>query len=570
MNNIRHLLFSVACIIALICSCDITQEREVPVESVSLSQPIAELLVGESIQLIAIISPKQATDQTVIWASSKPSVAIVSDDGIVTALTEGESTILANAGGKSASCIVTVTSSSSSDVSVTGVALDKTSLTLVVGEEATLKATVKPDNAPNKEVTWVSDKTSVATVDGNGKVSAKAVGEANITVLTKIGGKRAVCNVTVTAESVKVTGISLNKSSMTIEVGETQSLVATITPSNATNKKVNWVCNDPTVASVDENGNVTGKGLGNATIIATTVDGGKKATCSVKVTSSSSNVAVTGVSLDKTSLTLSVGESVTLNATVKPDNASNKQVSWSSSATGIATVDGNGTVTAKATGSANITVTTKDGGLTASCVVTVSFLEPEAVDLGLSVKWASFNVGATMPEEYGEYYAWGETKPKENYNWSTYKWCNGDYNKLTKYCTNSSYWDSPKPMDNKTTLDIEDDAAHVNWGGGWRIPTDEEWWELIKECTSTWTTQNGVNGRLVSSKTNSNSIFLPAAGYRGDNLYGAGSYGRYWSSFLGTGYTSDAWYFIFFSNPSAGGISPRYYGFSVRPVCPKE
>ena len=372
MNKSIPLLFSAICIIASLYSCDKTQEKEIPVESISLSQPVAELLVGESIHLMAIVLPKQATDQTVIWASSKPSVAIVSESGIVTAIAEGQSTIIANAGGRSASCLVTVTSSSSSTASVTSVTLDKTSLTLLVGEEATLKATVKPSDAPNKDVTWVSDKTSVATVDGNGKVSAKAVGEANITVLTKVGGKKAVCNVIVTAKNVKVTGISLNKTSLSLEIGETQALVANITPSNATNKKVNWLSNDSSVASVDENGNVTGKGLGSATIIATTADGGKKATCSVKVTASTSSVAVTGVNLDKTSLSLAVGESATLTATVKPDNASNKQVSWSSSATGIASVDSNGTVTAKAEGSAKITVTTKDGNKKASCTVTVN------------------------------------------------------------------------------------------------------------------------------------------------------------------------------------------------------
>ena len=366
MCKTLSLLFSTVCIIALLCSCDKTREKEIPVETVSLSQPMAEMLVGESIQLIAIITPKQATDQTVIWASSKPSVAIVSDNGIVTAISGGQSTIIANTGGKSASCLVTVTSSSGpSDSPVTSVTLDKTSLTLLVGEEATLKATVKPSDAPNKEVAWISGNTAIATVDGNGKVSAKSVGETNITVLTKVGGKKAVCNVIVTAEKVKVTGISLNTNSLSLAVGETQTLVATITPSNASNKKVNWLSNDSSVASVDETGKVTGKGVGNATIIATTAEGGKKATCSVKV-------AVTGVSLDRTSVNLSVGESATLMATVTPSNASNKEVTWSSDKTSVATVDTRGNVTAKNNGTARITVTTNDGGKKAYCTVTVN------------------------------------------------------------------------------------------------------------------------------------------------------------------------------------------------------
>ena len=141
------------------------------------------------------------------------------------------------------------------------------------------------------------------------------------------------------------------------------------------------------------------------------------------------------------------------------------------------------------------------------------------VDLGLSVKWATCNVGANSPEEYGDYFAWGETKPKDSYKWSTYKWCNGSKDKLTKYCKESYYG----RVDNKTVLDLVDDAAHVNLGGAWRMPTKEEIRELKDNCTWTWTTQNGVNGYLVTSKKNDNSIFLPAAGYRsGSDLEYAG------------------------------------------------
>ena len=155
----------------------------------------------------------------------------------------------------------------------------------------------------------------------------------------------------------------------------------------------------------------------------------------------------------------------------------------------------------------------------------------EYVDLGLSVKWATCNVGATKPEEYGDYFAWGETQPKSNYDWSTYKYCNGSYKTLTKYNNSSSYG----TVDNKTTLDLSDDAARANWGGSWRMPTRAEQDELRNNCTWTWTTQNGVNGYKVTSKSNGNSIFLPAAGYRDDSsLNNAGSTGYYWSSSLYT------------------------------------
>ena len=144
--------------------------------------------------------------------------------------------------------------------------------------------------------------------------------------------------------------------------------------------------------------------------------------------------------------------------------------------------------------------------------------------MGLSVKWADRNVGASKPEEYGDYFAWGETEPKSTYSWSTYKWCNGSETTLTKYNTNSSYG----TVDNKTILDLSDDAARANWGGSWRMPTDAELTELREQCTWTWTTQNGVNGYKVTSKSNGNSIFLLAAGFRHNSgLYSAGSYGYY-------------------------------------------
>ena len=188
------------------------------------------------------------------------------------------------------------------------------------------------------------------------------------------------------------------------------------------------------------------------------------------------------------------------------------------------------------------------------------------VDLGLSVKWATCNVGATTPEGYGDYFAWGETSPKTTYDWSTYKYSNGTYDSMTKYCTQSSYG----TVDNKTTLELTDDAARVNWGGSWRMPTEAEQNELrdTNNCTWTWTTQNGVNGHKVTSKKNGNSIFLPAAGYRNNSyLNFAGSYGYYWSSSLSTSSSFSAYLVYFYSDNVFWNYYDRYYGFSVRAVC---
>ena len=188
------------------------------------------------------------------------------------------------------------------------------------------------------------------------------------------------------------------------------------------------------------------------------------------------------------------------------------------------------------------------------------------VDLGLSVKWATCNVGATSPEEYGEYFAWGETTPKTTYDWSTYKYCNGTSDSMTKYCTSSNYG----TVDNKTVLEFSDDAARVNWGGSWRMPTKAEYEELIdtNNCTWKWTTQNGVNGYKVTSKKNGNSIFFPAAGFRGSSyLNFAGSYGYCWSSSLITGDSYYAYYLNFDSSYVDWSIYDRCYGQSVRAVC---
>ena len=189
------------------------------------------------------------------------------------------------------------------------------------------------------------------------------------------------------------------------------------------------------------------------------------------------------------------------------------------------------------------------------------------VDLGLpsGTKWATTNVGASSPEGYGNYYAWGETTTKSTYNWSNYKWCNGGPSSMTKYCTSSSYG----TVDNKTTLDLSDDAAYVNWGSSWRMPTKAEQDELrnANYTTWTWTTQNGVNGYKVTSKTNGNSIFLPAAGCRNDSILSlAGSYGYYWSGSLNTSSLSYAYHLYCSSSGVDWSSYNRYYGRSVRAV----
>ena len=190
------------------------------------------------------------------------------------------------------------------------------------------------------------------------------------------------------------------------------------------------------------------------------------------------------------------------------------------------------------------------------------------VDLGLpsGLLWATCNVGADKPEDYGNYYAWGETTTKSTYNWSTYKWCNGNWNNLTKYNTESDYG----TVDNNTVLDPEDDAARANWGGDWRMPTYDELKELKDRCTWTWRTQGVKSGYRVTGP-NGKSIFLPAAGHYCDgSLYLEGGYGNYLSSSLRTDHPSFAYGLVFDSGRVYMSDGGRYYGQSVRPVCPSQ
>lgn len=190
-------------------------------------------------------------------------------------------------------------------------------------------------------------------------------------------------------------------------------------------------------------------------------------------------------------------------------------------------------------------------------------VEREAVDLGLSVKWATCNVGASSPEEYGSYYAWGETEEKSDYSGITYKLCNGSGASLTKYCTQKDYG----IVDNKTVLEYEDDVVHVNWGGNWRMPTSYEFEELLDECTWVWTAQKGVNGYIVIGP-NGNRIFLPAAGYRsGVDLIDERRFACYWSKTLSKNRTYRALELFFHDDGCAlGDGSDRYLGFTIRPV----
>ena len=345
-------------VLAIVClwACEKTPE-EIPVSSVTLSQPTAEMLIGETLQLQVSISPSNATDKTVIWGSSKQSVATISNTGLVSAIAEGSSTITATAGGKSATCSIVV---SKRVIEVTSIELNKNVLSLVEGDSETLIATVKPDDATDKTVSWSSSDDGIVSVDQAGKVTAIKGGEATITA--SAGDKSAKCVVTVT---VPVESVSLDRTNITLEEEQSTTLVATVKPDDATDKSLLWSSSSDSIAKVDQDGKVTAVKEGSATITAKAGD--KEATC--KVTVQKKVIAVESVTLDRTSATLEEGQSITLVATVKPDNASDKTVTWSSSDDVIASVDQNGKVTAIKVGS--VTITAKAGEKQADCKITV-------------------------------------------------------------------------------------------------------------------------------------------------------------------------------------------------------
>lgn len=262
-------------------------------------------------------------------------------------------------------------------IAVQSVSLSPKELTLTEGENAQLTINIVPSNASIKDVTWESSLTSVATVSSSGNIKAISSGTATITVTTEDGEKIATCVVTVTPTVISVTDVSLDYSSLTITEGDSQTLTATVSPSNASDKSVTWSSSNTSVATVSSAGVVTGMTAGNATITVKTTDGEKIATCAVTV--KARTIPVTGVSLDKTSLTMTEGDTQTLTATITPFNATDQSVTWSSSNTLVATVSPLGVVAAKAAGYATITVKTNDGGKTADCSITIRAREENIV-----------------------------------------------------------------------------------------------------------------------------------------------------------------------------------------------
>lgn len=370
-----------------------------------------------------------------------------------------------------------------------------------------------------------------------------------------------------TTDYYHVQEIRIDPSSISIVVSKTAQLLYELWPENATYREVSWTSKNPSIATINEHGLVTAVSEGEATIVATSKDEGKTAECKVTVTPW---IHPTSVTLDKTEIDIAPGYRSTLIATVYPEKATDKTITWSSDNTSTVTVSNTGVINAISEGVANVIATTNDGGIQAKCVVTVDnnaapVAGGSAVDLGLSVYWSDVNLGAETPGELGDYYAWGEIGPKDEYDFDNYQWYrNGNWKDVSKYCISWGYG----TVDNKTVLEPEDDAATMNWGVNWRTPTADEFKELQNGCNIQYTS----SGWKFTSKKNGNYIFLPKGGYYDSSGLKDINELRYWSSSLSD--TELSYNAIALYSSTTGSFllyrySTRNEGYQIRPVMVK-
>ena len=357
-----------------ICKVTVTPKL---VTSIKLDDEELTIVRTHTRQLTATVLPEDADDRSVVWSSGNEEVATVDDTGLVTALKVGEASITATANdgsGVSATCVVTVTPKLAESIS-----LNETELTLERTATAQLTATVLPETTDDRSVTWSSDNTAVAKVDEYGMVTAVGLGETTIIATTNDGTEiTAICKVTVTPKLVEQ--ISLSKDKLSLENGTSAQLTVTVLPQDADDSSVTWTSNNTMVATVDATGRVSAVGVGTAVITATTNDGSN---LSVSCTVTVSPKKVVFISLDKTNLTLGIDENALLTATVLPEDAGDRSVTWTSSDENVATVNSNGVVTAVGVGEADITA--NDGsGVTATCHITVLPIMVESITLNRS------------------------------------------------------------------------------------------------------------------------------------------------------------------------------------------
>ena len=463
---------------------------------------------------------------------------------------------------------------------LTGISIDPEKVEIAVGKTSILSVLAVPDNARIRDVQWSSSNPNLVTVSEDGVLTASPINQGNAVITARCGDKEAYCDVRVVVP-VQMFGFYESIQSKSMSVGEEFSWGVVYMPVAATDHDIVFENSDPSVAELTQDAHdptqfkVKAKKLGNTTITAKC--GGKETKMLICV----DEVKATKVTITPASVALTPLDTKQLTATVEPSDATNKNLLWFSMIPEIATVDENGLVTANRTGT--VTIAAYCGDAYAFCEVSVTVDLPDnAVDLGLSVFWATTNFGkdgfCSSPEEPGAYYAWGETSTKSNYEWKTYKYCKSGRSsydvELKKYNTSPSYGDY---VDGLTELEREDDVVRARLNSYWRMPTVYEFQELIENCTSTWTTLNGMNGvKLTSNKPGFKDrwIFLPAASCMvGDELFSYpdfpayGKTGRYWTSSLAKREPDYAWNAFVSEEGVSLMKNPRCVGYLIRPVC---
>lgn len=342
--------------------------KPVLVSSISLSQQTLSLMEGESIRLECLVEPSNATNRVVKWSSDNHAIVTVKSDGTVLAKTPGVATIsvISEDQGKTANCRVEV---KEKFYQVESVSLSKESLTLTEGESFKLDVRITPKNATNKEVYWTSDNKAVASVGPDGNIIALLPGTTFINVRSADQEKMAICELVVNPKPVQVSSVSLSKPVVSLVEGESLKLECLVEPSNATNQVVKWSSDNNAVASVKSNGTVNAKFPGTATITVVSDDRRKTATCRVEVTKK--YCPVESVSLLSNALTLTEGDSSKLVVKIRPENATNKELSWISDNDSVARVGTDGCVSAVSPGTASIKVSSADNGLSDVCQISV-------------------------------------------------------------------------------------------------------------------------------------------------------------------------------------------------------
>ena len=412
-NKIKIIIFSILAIVVGIIVLIVVSNKSVPVTEITLEPKNITIYVGDKTEINTTIFPKNATDKTIIWESSNKNVAVVDDTGTVIGLRKGKASIIVSTIDNSVkeSCHVTV-----KDIEVKEISLSDSSVTLKKGESKQIIATVYPQNAVYDYLLYQSMDKNIVSVSDNGIITANNPGETEIIVSEQISGVEARCKVLVEPE--ELNKIELDKKTINMNVGEEEMLRTILTPSDVTDVTISWKSSDSNVVAVDMNGKIQAVSKGEAVITATS-NNGKKATCVIK--KKKKIVSVTSLTLNKKNLTLTVGKSEKLVAVIKPSNATNKKITWSSGNAKVATVDSNGNVKAKSVGTAVILAKTNDGSKGVTCTVKVKKAAlPAIVPQSPFVQYES----ATL-----RYYIQGYNK---NDYYLTYIWMEDPYNQIKK------------------------------------------------------------------------------------------------------------------------------------------